>query len=137
MKILIDSNLVFDVYGRRQPHYPASNHILKLARRGTVAGNISSHTLANLFYLFGKACVPFIRESLLPHFEVTAGDSHKTQLALRAGMDDFEDALQVAAALQCSAAFIVTRNVRDFKRSPVPALSPDEWIKRFGPGLKS
>lgn len=137
MKILIDSNLVFDVYERRQPHYVASNHILKLARRGTVAGNVSSHTLANLFYLFGKTCVPFIRESLLPHLEVTAGDSHETQLALRTGMKDFEDVLQVAAALQCSAAFIVTRNVRDFKRSPVPALSPAEWIKRFGPDLKS
>jgi hypothetical protein len=137
VRILIDSNLVFDVFERRQPHYAASNQILKLARRGTVVGHVSSHTLANLFYLFGKSCVPFIRESMLPHIEVTAGDAHQTQVALRAGMSDFEDALQVAAALQCRAAFIVTRNVRDFKRSPIPALTPVEWIKRFGPGLKS
>jgi len=33
-------------------------------------------------------------------------------------MRDFEDALQVAAAMACGAQFIVTRNERDFKASP-------------------
>ena len=44
-----------------------------------------------------------------------------------AGLDlplaDFEDALQVAAAMACGAQFIVTRNERDFRKSPVLALS--------------
>ena len=35
-----------------------------------------------------------------------------------------EDALQVAAAMACGAQFIVTRNERDFRKSPVPTLSP-------------
>jgi hypothetical protein len=46
-------------------------------------------------------------------------------------MSDFEDASQVAAAMACGAQFIVTRNERDFKKSPVPALSPEAFLQRY------
>ena len=44
-------------------------------------------------------------------------------------MTDFEDALQVAAARACGARYIVTRNVRDFAGSPIPAISPREALR--------
>jgi hypothetical protein len=50
---------------------------------------------------------------------------------LKLGIGDFEDALQAGAAMSWEAAFIVTRNERDFKRSPVPAISPSAYLKRF------
>ena len=53
--------------------------------------------------------------------------------ALDLPMRDFEDALQVAAAMACGAQFIVTRNERDFKASPVPALNPDALLRRYPP----
>lgn len=37
-------------------------------------------------------------------------------------MADFEDAMQVAAAQVCDARLIVTRNVNDYRRSPVRAI---------------
>ena len=46
-------------------------------------------------------------------------------------MTDFEDALQVAAARACGARHIVTRNVRDFVRSPIPAISPQEALDQL------
>jgi hypothetical protein len=46
---------------------------------------------------------------------------------------DFEDALQAAAARSAGASFIVTRNVKDFRFSQVPALSPREFLNRFHP----
>jgi hypothetical protein len=46
---------------------------------------------------------------------------------------DFEDALQAAAAQTAAASFIVTWNVKDFKFSRVPALSAQEFLKRFHP----
>ena len=50
--------------------------------------------------------------------------------ALRFPMADIEDALQAAAALAFHAQWIVTRNVRDYRRSPVPAVSPAEFVKK-------
>lgn len=44
--------------------------------------------------------------------------------ALSLGMTDFEDAVQVAAALQVDADYIVTRNDRDFRASSVSAKLP-------------
>ncbi len=45
------------------------------------------------------------------------------------GMSDFEDAMQVAAARACGARFVVTRNARDFRRSPIPAIAPQEALE--------
>ena len=43
-------------------------------------------------------------------------------------MADFEDAMQVAAARACGARHIVTRNVRDYERSPIRAVAPQEVL---------
>ena len=39
-------------------------------------------------------------------------------------MDDLEDAMQAISALAFGAHHLVTRNVRDYRNSPVPALTP-------------
>ena len=43
-------------------------------------------------------------------------------------MTDFEDAMQVAAARACGAMRIVTRNISDYARSPIPAVTPQEAL---------
>ena len=58
MRLLIDTNVVFDVYARRQPHYSASNLLLKLARRRRVLAAVASHTAANLFYFSARRVCP-------------------------------------------------------------------------------
>lgn len=131
MKLLIDTNIIFDVYERRQPHYAASLMILKLARRKQVSGAVASHTLADAFYRYGKGCLPFMKEDLLQVLEVVCGDAHQTVSSLNLGISDAEDALEVAAAHAHKAAFIITRNLRHFRKSNIPAMSPAEWIKRF------
>jgi predicted nucleic acid-binding protein len=50
-------------------------------------------------------------------------------------LDDMEDAMQIAAALACSANVIVTRNVPDFMSSPVPVMTPEDFMSQFGPSL--
>ncbi|NBT35672.1 MAG: hypothetical protein EBT03_09075 [Betaproteobacteria bacterium] len=51
--------------------------------------------------------------------------------ALALGIDDPEDAMQVAVAEAVAADIIVTRNLRDFSRSPVAAISPEDFLVRF------
>ena len=47
-------------------------------------------------------------------------------------MRDFEDAMQVAAARACGASYIVTRNARDYARSPIPAIDAEEALRILG-----
>jgi len=46
-------------------------------------------------------------------------------------MSDLEDAMPVAAARACEARHIVTRNIRDYARSPIPAVSPEEVLSEL------
>ena len=131
MNVLIDANVVFDVVEKRQPHYAASNQVLCLCRRRVLAGMVAYHTVANIFYQHGKAAVPFLEDSLLPHVRTVSADSPLIIQALQWGMSDFEDALQAAAARANGAAFIISRNVKDFKLSHVPALTPSDYLNRF------
>lgn len=133
MVVLADSNVVFDVLGKRQPHYAASNQILCLCRRKAIVGAVAFHTVANVFYYYGKAATPFLKEQLLVHLAVYGASSAGIQEVLRWGMNDWEDALQAAAAQSARASFIVTRNVKDFKFSRVPAISPQDFLRRFHP----
>jgi hypothetical protein len=44
---------------------------------------------------------------------------------------DFEDAVQIASALADNLDFIITRNVKDYEKSPVKALTPAEFMKQL------
>ncbi len=50
------------------------------------------------------------------------------QYAAKLPMADFEDAMQVAAARACGAQYIITRNLADFRRSPIPAIAPRDAL---------
>ncbi len=47
----------------------------------------------------------------------------------REPMNDFEDALQCAAALTCDASVIVSRNIEDYQHSPVKTVTPKQILK--------
>ena len=59
---------------------------------------------------------------------VATTDTEGIRYAAGLPMTDFEDAMQVAAARACGARHIVTRNVRDLERSPIPAVDPQEAL---------
>ncbi|MDR2592500.1 MAG: PIN domain-containing protein [Chitinispirillales bacterium] len=43
---------------------------------------------------------------------------------------DFEDSVISAVAARNNADYIITRNVGDFAKSPVPAISPHDFLNR-------
>ncbi len=78
----------------------------------------------------GVSCRDFIR-SLLAWADVAQTGRADALAALDLPIGDFEDALQVAAAMACGAQVIVTRNERDFKASPVAALNPEAFLRKY------
>lgn len=46
--------------------------------------------------------------------------------------EEFLDSVQAVSALTEGLDFIVTRDVKDYARSPIPAVSPQEFIARLG-----
>jgi hypothetical protein len=63
---------------------------------------------------------------------VAPTDSEAFRFAVSLPLADLEDAMQVAAARACGALYIATRNVADFRRSPVPARTPAALLDEIG-----
>ena len=130
--MLLDTDVLLDVALDRQPHADAAAEVLDRLERGREKAFIAWHTVSNFYYLVapsrgGPGARDFILD-LTRFVAVAETDTRAVRYAAELPMRDFEDALQVAAARVCGARHIVTRNVRDFDRSPIPALTPSEAL---------
>ncbi len=65
---------------------------------------------------------------LLRFLSVATVDHATVEKALNLPYSDFEDAVQMMAAVQAGAQYVVTRNVQDYKAGPLPALQPAELL---------
>ncbi len=133
MRALVDTNVFLDVLLDRAEWAEASRDVLNHLERIPGAGWIAWHTLSNLYYIGRKvAGEPQTRKSLariLTHFDVCPTDGRLASSALEFPLADFEDALQVAAGLAAKVDFILTRNGPDFRKSPLPVLSPEKALR--------
>lgn len=127
MKILIDCDVLLDVGLGRQPHYEASAKLLDWAEQHPGKAAVAWHTIANLFYLMDGKTTEFIEE-LSQFVAIPATGGTALRYALSLGFKDFEDAMQVAAADAHWAQTIITRNLRHYRKSPIKALAPDEFL---------
>jgi hypothetical protein len=116
----------------REKFLADSARVLDACESGKLHGAIAWHTLANAYYLAddGKKALKFF-EDLLSFVEVAGGGTELALEAVRSGFSDFEDALQSVSARQFEADFIVTRNVKDYKLSPIRAISPPDFVGKF------
>lgn len=128
MKILIDTDVLLDVALARQPHVIASADVLRWAQAGGPAA-VAWHSLTNCSYLL-KGGRDFIGR-LLKLVEVASVGTPDARLALALPMSDLEDGFQAAAAVAWGADFIVSRNLPDYARSPVPTISPVDFLKKL------
>ncbi len=131
MKLFLDTNVVLDVLAQREPWFGDSASVLAHIEQGGASGHIAAHTVTTLHYLLArhlgqkKTAVVLLDLTALLHVEPV--DHEVLQQALALGWRDFEDAVQAVAAAQCQADYLVTRNPRDFRQSPIPAITPTEW----------
>jgi len=134
MVALLDTNIFLDVLLERKGLVEDSSRVIDEFTRFPGSGWISWHTLSNLYYIgersVGRAAAIQHIDAILSVFEVCTVDSQAARLARTLPLDDFEDALQVASAIQAHVRIIITRNVADFKKSPIPALLPAGFIAK-------
>ena len=130
--ILLDTDVLIDVALDRAPHADPAAELLSRLERRTRRGFVAWHTLSNFYYLVsparGKGDARAFLVDLTRFILVAPTDTDALRFAADLSFPDFEDALQVAAAVSCGASFIATRNVRDFQRSPVPARAPKDLL---------
>ena len=134
MLILIDTNVLLDVIARREPYVIFSEKVIDLCRQEIINGAIAGHSVLNAMYVLRKNFTLTERKeiflSLCEFLYVESVDFGKIIQALKDdNFSDFEDCLQMQCALSLHADYIVTRNVKDFAASEIPAVTPEEFLK--------
>ena len=135
--VLLDANVLFDVWLKRE-HSLAAVRTLDLVVQGNVHGYVSGHTVSIFYYVLKKSIgdqeARQTITNLLKKVKVAATTEGTVTAALLSPISDFEDGLVVANAIEIGAEAIVTRNIKDFKKSPVrpvPSMLPEMFNKRM------
>lgn len=130
LRVLLDLNVVLDVLQKREPHYVDSARVLAYAETGIVEALVAAHSWTTLFYLFAKDKSAELARvhmtELLQFLSVAAVDQTVIEQALNLPYQDYEDAVQMMAAVRAGADVLVSRNVQDFKAGPLRVLQPGE-----------
>jgi len=134
MKILLDANIVIDWALKSRKFHKIAAKIFDLCFDKKVQSCVAAHTITNVFYIVRN---DYNLEERLELSEVlcrlheVAPINHTT---IQQAIDmlypmDLEDALQIQCAIDIGAYYIIARNIKDFKASPVKALLPEEFLE--------
>lgn len=131
--MLLDTDILVDVALDRLPFSDPAAELLDRIERGPANAFVAWHTVSNFYCLVassqgGASARDFIVE-MTRFVAVATTDTEALHYAASLPMADFEDAMQVAAARACGARFIVTRNVKDYQRSPIRAITPRDALE--------
>jgi len=133
IRALLDTNVILDVLLAREEAGEQGRAVWQAHEDGRFTGYVCAITPPTVFYvarkLLGKSQTSKVTGDLVETFEVCAVDKDVLQSAMKLDMPDFEDAIQSASALAAGLDYVITGDLRDFKKSPVKSVSPAEFLK--------
>lgn len=131
-RVLVDVDVILDVLTRREPFFADSAALLAACETGRCTGLVAAHTITTLWYLLAKyhdaAYARDKLDALTQIVEVAAVEREVIDAALALDFADLEDAVQACAGAASAADYVATRNLKDFARGPLPAVSPAELL---------
>lgn len=131
-KVFIDTNIMLDFLGERQPFYVPIAKLATLADKGKLKMIVSPLSFATVNYFLAKNETPEIAKEKLRKFKIISEicklDEHTIEKGLNSSFKDFEDSLQYISAVDSNCDVIITRNGKDFKKSLIPVMTADEYL---------
>ena len=135
MRVLIDTNVILDILQKREPFFTDSYWALRRALENDAECLISASATTDIFYVLRKSLgsAQQAKEHIdqlaqvVSFADVQGMDIHT---ALMRAMPDFEDAVVDAVAERSGASYILTRNIKDFTGSVVPAILPADFLNK-------
>ena len=131
-RVLIDTNVVLDVFLDRQPHVAASAAVWSAIEKRQSQGLLAAHAITTIHFLarkdLGAISARRAIARLLRVFDVAPVDGPVLQDALDLSLPDFEDAVTCAAADRAGCHFIVTRDPRGFRGASASVMTPEAAI---------
>ncbi|MBU3928316.1 MAG: PIN domain-containing protein [Bacteroidetes bacterium] len=132
MRLFLDTNVMLDLLGERDPFYVSAAKIATLADKRSLQIIVSALSYATISYFLTKYDGLEKTKDKLRKFKVISEICELDEVIIEKGLNsnisDFEDSLQYFSALRAECDIIITRNGKDFKKSEIPVMSPDEFL---------
>ena len=134
LSILIDTNVAVDFIVHRMPFYEESAKVIEAASLKIFNAYISASCVTDIYYiarreLKDRELTLKLLKNFLTIVKVAAVSEKEIKIALESMWSDFEDAVQYSVALSNNMDYIITRNVKDFSASEVPAMTPEAFCE--------
>jgi predicted nucleic acid-binding protein len=131
--VLIDTDVILDFFFNRKPFADQAAVILNLCANKQVNGYVTPVIISNSYYILRQTAshqkVIDKLKLLLSIIDILTIDKESIEKALNSKFKDFEDALQnYAAESYGKIDVIITRNIKDFKKSEIAILTPTAYL---------
>jgi predicted nucleic acid-binding protein len=133
-KVLIDTDVILDFFFDRKPFSDFAAKIFSLCDLKEIEGYVTPVIFSNVYYLLRQTAkhqkVIEKLTQLLTITDILIIDKEVITIALNSNFKDFEDALQnFAAEKSGDIDVIITRNTKDFKKSEIGVMTPENYLK--------
>jgi predicted nucleic acid-binding protein len=131
--LFLDSDVILDVYLDRMPFTDNTIKIFSLFSDKKVNLYVSALSISNIYYILKKNIDTKIAfdavKFLIDTCEIIPTNKIDLKKAIELNFSDYEDAIQVASSMRSNKIqYILTRNVKDYHKSPIPVVTPEEFL---------
>ena len=131
-RIFFDANVILDQLDPTRKGHAAIVELEQKMNHSSAQPLCAWHSLSIIEYIARKA---FSKEDLyqvllgiVENFIIPATGSEQAKDALNYFHNDFEDALQIASAVEGKADYIVSNDKSGFSNSPIPVVTPEQCV---------
>lgn len=132
-KIFLDSDVILDLLLERGQFFRDIALVFEKAKTGGIILYTSSICVLNINYLlrksYSKDAVEEIMNKFLQYVKILAVDSAIIMASLNSNFNDLEDGVQYYCSLNNGINEILTRNIKDYRHSKIPVLTPLEFLE--------
>ena len=134
-KLFIDTNIVLDFLLARNPFDISAKKIFELAAEGSASLYISINSFTDIIYFVSKQYnVEDVRSQMYDLLDfvyiIDAGQKEAQKSLKMLEFFDIEDAFQVQCAIKEGVDYIITRDIKGFANSSIPAMIPEEYLNK-------
>ena len=136
MKALLDTCVVVDLLQKREPFFKDAKSVFLNVANHQFEGFVSAKALTDIYYLMHRYTHSDAESrkalgTLMQLVGVLSTNGIDCQNALVSAVSDYEDAIMIETAIRGQMDCIVTRNLADYAKSPVPVYSPEDFLKHL------
>ncbi|MEO8514522.1 MAG: PIN domain-containing protein [Ignavibacteria bacterium] len=131
--IFLDSDVILDLLLERGQFFRDIALVFEKAKTGDIILHTSSICILNINYLlrksYSKDAVEEIFNKFFQYVKILTVDSQIIMASLNSNFNDLEDGVQYYCSLNNGINEIITRNIKDYKHSKIPVLTPLEYLE--------